>query len=125
MAQALNYSYNSVAQEVICAEDAISSLPAALDRLGGTRAMVICGPSILEKSGVEMIGATSDAIDKAEDRERFRDLHKPADRIDVFRPQWPLNADPVCDVHIDHAGRIGIIGRKVRINDGEVQVALV
>jgi alcohol dehydrogenase len=52
MAQALNYNYNSVAQEVVCAEDAISSLPAVLDRLGGTRAMVICGPSILEKSDV-------------------------------------------------------------------------
>ena len=52
MAQALNYNYNSVAQEVVCAEDAISSLPAVLDRLGGTRAMVVCGPSILEKSDV-------------------------------------------------------------------------
>ncbi|HBP85937.1 MAG TPA: carbamoyl phosphate synthase large subunit, partial [Gammaproteobacteria bacterium] len=28
---------------------------------------------VLEKFGVEMIGATQDAIDKAEDRERFRD----------------------------------------------------
>ena len=27
MAQALNYNYNSVAQEVVCAEDAITSLP--------------------------------------------------------------------------------------------------
>jgi len=52
MAQALNYNYNSVAQEVVCAEDAISSLPAVLGRFGGTRAMVVCGPSILEKSDV-------------------------------------------------------------------------
>ena len=52
MAQALNYNYNSVAQEVVCAEDAISNLPPVLDRLGGTRAMVVCGPSILEKSDV-------------------------------------------------------------------------
>jgi alcohol dehydrogenase len=52
MAQALNYNYNSVAQEVVCAEDAITSLPPVLDRLGGTRAMVVCGPSILEKSDV-------------------------------------------------------------------------
>ena len=29
--------------------------------------------SVLEKFGVEMIGATADAIDKAEDRERFRE----------------------------------------------------
>ena len=52
MAQSLAYSYNSVAQGVVCAEDAISSLPGILDRLGGSRAMVICGPSILEKSDV-------------------------------------------------------------------------
>ncbi len=52
MAQSLTYNYNSVAQEVVCAEDAISSLPGILDRLGGTRAMLICGPSILEKSDV-------------------------------------------------------------------------
>ena len=52
MAQSLAYNYNSVAQEVVCAEDAISSLPGILDRLGGSRAMVICGPSILEKSDV-------------------------------------------------------------------------
>jgi alcohol dehydrogenase class IV len=50
--QFLTYSYNSVAQEVVCAEDAISSLPGILDRLGSTRAMVVCGPSILEKSNV-------------------------------------------------------------------------
>ena len=32
---------------------------------------------VLERHGVEMIGATRDAIDKAEDRERFRDaMHK-------------------------------------------------
>jgi alcohol dehydrogenase class IV len=48
----LTYTYNSVAQEVVCAEDAISSLPAIVDRLGGTRVMLVCGPSILEKSDV-------------------------------------------------------------------------
>ena len=52
MAQSLTYNYNRVAQEVVCAEDVISGLPGILDRLGGTRAMVICGPSILEKSDV-------------------------------------------------------------------------
>ena len=32
---------------------------------------------VLEKFGVQMVGATRDAIDKAEDRERFRDaMHK-------------------------------------------------
>ena len=52
MPQPLTYSYNSVSQEVVCAEDAISSLPGILDRLGSTRAMVVCGPSILEQSNV-------------------------------------------------------------------------
>ena len=52
MAQLLTYTYNSVAQEVVCAEDAISSLPAIVDRLGGARVMLVCGPSILEKSNV-------------------------------------------------------------------------
>lgn len=52
MAQSLNYIYSSVEQEVVCAEDAISGLPGILKRLGGTRAMVVCGPSILEKSDV-------------------------------------------------------------------------
>lgn len=52
MAPPLTYTYNSVAQEVVCAPDAISGLPSVLDRAGVGRAMVICGPSILEKSDV-------------------------------------------------------------------------
>ena len=52
MAQTLTYSYSSVAQEVVCAPDAISGLPGVLDRAGVSRAMVVCGPSILEKSDV-------------------------------------------------------------------------
>ena len=52
MAQPLTYNFNSVAQEVVCAPDAISGLSDVLDRLGSTRAMVTCGPSILEKSDV-------------------------------------------------------------------------
>ena len=52
MAQPLTYSYSSVTQEVVCAGDAISGLPGVLDRAGVTRAMVLCGPSILEKSDV-------------------------------------------------------------------------
>jgi len=52
VSQFLTYSYSSVAQEVVCTEDAISNLPGILGRLGSTRAMVVCGPSILEKSNV-------------------------------------------------------------------------
>ena len=36
----------------MCAEDAINGLTGILNRLGGSRAMVICGPSILAKSDV-------------------------------------------------------------------------
>jgi alcohol dehydrogenase len=50
--KSLTYNYDSVAQEVVCAEDAINSLTAILERLGGTRAMVVCGPTILDKSDV-------------------------------------------------------------------------
>ena len=52
MPQSLTYNYNSVAQEVVCAEDAINGLAGILSRRGGSRAMVICGPSILAKSDV-------------------------------------------------------------------------
>ena len=52
MAQPLSFSFNSVAQEVVCAPDAINGLPGILRRAGGSRAMVVCGPSILEKSDV-------------------------------------------------------------------------
>lgn len=52
MAQPLTFSFNSVAQEVVCAPDSISGLSGVLDRLGTSRAMVTCGPSILEKSDV-------------------------------------------------------------------------
>ncbi len=52
MAQTLTYSYSSVAQEVVCAPDAINGLPGVLDRAGVSKAMVVCGPSILGKSDV-------------------------------------------------------------------------
>ena len=52
MAQPLTFNFNSVAQEVVCAPDSISGLTGVLERMGVTRAMVTCGPSILEKSDV-------------------------------------------------------------------------
>src|ERR1700704_4795013 len=53
---------------------------ALLPTMGGQTALN-CALSLrkmgtLEKFGVQMIGATADAIDKAEDRERFRDAMK-------------------------------------------------
>ena len=49
---ALSYTFNSVKHEVTCDTDAISQLPAVLRRAGASRAMVLCGPSILAHSDV-------------------------------------------------------------------------
>ena len=49
---ALSYTFNSVKHEVVCDVDAISSLPAVLHRAGASRALVLCGPSILAHSDV-------------------------------------------------------------------------
>lgn len=43
----LEYRYNSSNQEIICSAEAISGIGGVLDRLGASRAMVVCGPSIL------------------------------------------------------------------------------
>ena len=48
----LNYTYHSLAQEIACGPEAISGIGESLDRLGVSRAMVLCGPSILEGSDV-------------------------------------------------------------------------
>lgn len=52
LAHALHYSYHSVAQEIVCNLDVISSLPDTLERCGAHRAMIVCGPSILRGSDV-------------------------------------------------------------------------
>ena len=45
--ESLSYTFNSVKHEIVCDVDAISGLPAILQRAGASRAMVLCGPSIL------------------------------------------------------------------------------
>jgi alcohol dehydrogenase class IV len=52
LAQALQFSYTSVAQEIVCDTDTIADLCSTLDRLGAHTAMIICGPSILRSSDV-------------------------------------------------------------------------
>jgi alcohol dehydrogenase class IV len=52
IAAALQFSYSSVAHDIVCAPDAISGLGNAVDRLGATTAMVVCGPSILRSADV-------------------------------------------------------------------------
>ena len=48
----ISYVFNSVRHEIACDVDAISGLPAVLGRAGASRAMVLCGPSILSHSDV-------------------------------------------------------------------------
>jgi alcohol dehydrogenase class IV len=52
LAQALQFSYTSVAQEIVCETDAIARLCGTLDRLQAPHAMIVCGPSILRSSDV-------------------------------------------------------------------------
>ena len=48
----LQYRYNPLRQDIICAETAIDDLPATVDSLGGSRAMITCGPTILSACNV-------------------------------------------------------------------------
>jgi alcohol dehydrogenase class IV len=64
LAQALKFSYTSVAQEIVCDTDTIVGLCGTLDRLEAKNAMIVCGPSILWGSDVikrvqEALGARS------------------------------------------------------------------
>ena len=52
VATALKYRYSGLAQEIICDTDAISGIRQSLDKLSVNRALVVCGPTILEKSNV-------------------------------------------------------------------------
>src|SRR5262245_25861667 len=52
LAQALKFSYTSVAQEIVCDTDTIADLCGTLDRLAAHTAMIICGPSIMRSSNV-------------------------------------------------------------------------
>ena len=52
VSEMLSYTYNSVKHEIVCDVDAISGLPGILQRAGASRAMVLCGPSILAHSDV-------------------------------------------------------------------------
>ncbi len=43
----LQYRYDPLHQDIVCSEAAINDLPRILDSLGGSRAMITCGPTIL------------------------------------------------------------------------------
>jgi len=48
----LHYRYNPLHQDIICSETAIATLPATVDALGASRAMITCGPTILRACNV-------------------------------------------------------------------------
>ena len=56
----LNYTFNSVRHEIVCDVDTISGLAGVLERAGASRAMVMCGPSILAHSDV--VSRVQDAL---------------------------------------------------------------
>lgn len=63
--------WRTVAQ-IIATEKPDALLPTMGGQTGLNCALDLAREGVLEKHGVEMIGATRDAIDMAEDRERFR-----------------------------------------------------
>ncbi|MHC4491149.1 MAG: carbamoyl phosphate synthase preATP-grasp domain-containing protein, partial [Planctomycetota bacterium] len=62
-----------VVEEIIAVERPDALLPTMGGQTGLNVAMQVHKRGVLEKYGVEMIGATPDAIHRAEDREAFRD----------------------------------------------------
>ena len=48
----LEYRVDTVDHDIICAPDAISGMAVSLDRLGVSRALVVCGPTILKHADV-------------------------------------------------------------------------
>ena len=49
---ALSYRYNPLHQDIICSETAIDELPRTVDSMGCSRAMITCGPTILQACNV-------------------------------------------------------------------------
>ncbi len=75
---------------------------AVLPTMGGQTALNcaldLARHGVLEKHGVEMVGATKEAIDKAEDREKFRDA---MNKIGLAMPKSALahNLEQALEVH--------------------------
>ena len=51
-ANTLRYRYDPLHQDIVCSEAAINDLPRVVDSLGGGRAMITCGPTILSACDV-------------------------------------------------------------------------
>src|ERR1700674_2251229 len=66
-----------IVAKIIAAERPDALLPTMGGQTALNCALSLRKMGVLDKFGVEMIGATADAIDKAEDRERFREaMHR-------------------------------------------------
>ena len=61
--------------KIIAKERPDALLPTLGGQTGLNTAVAVAEMGVLEKYGVEMIGATLEVIHKAEDREKFRDRH--------------------------------------------------
>ncbi|CAI8016740.1 Probable alcohol dehydrogenase [Geodia barretti] len=48
----MQYRYNPLHQDIICSDTAIDALPATVDALGASRALITCGPTILRACNV-------------------------------------------------------------------------
>ena len=48
----MQYRYNPLHQDIICSDTAIDALPAMVDALGASRALITCGPTILRACNV-------------------------------------------------------------------------
>ena len=48
----MQYRYNPLHQDIICSDTAIHALPATVDALGASRALITCGPTILRACNV-------------------------------------------------------------------------
>src|ERR671914_2166666 len=62
-----------VVEKIIAKEKPDALLPTLGGQTGLNTAMDLWKRGVLEKYGVEMIGARADVIDKAEDRQKFKD----------------------------------------------------
>ncbi len=79
-----------VVAQVIAAEKPDALLPTMGGQTALNIALALARDGVLERHGVELIGATRDAIDKAEDREKFR---RAMARIGLATPKGMLAHD--------------------------------
>ena len=73
-----------IVEKIIEKEKPDAILPTMGGQTGLNTALTLAYKGVLEKHGVEMIGATKEAIDKAEDRQLFRDA---MDKIGLESPR--------------------------------------